>query len=176
MLIAIAAATAALWFTLRVRGALQIGAAALVMGVAVTGMHYTGMYALSVEAQPGDGADRRGPAIDFMLPLIVGISVVTMGLLLALVLSPRNGSCAGSRSSSTACGTSAAATSPRQPARARRKWISSARPAVQLSLKRRSVRLSGEEDESAPGPALKGGRAPSRPRPSPRPTARRLCR
>ncbi|MCK2220745.1 hypothetical protein MF672_044115 [Actinomadura sp. ATCC 31491] len=88
VLVAIAAATAALWFTLRVSGALRIGAAALVMGGAVSGMHYTGMFALSVrshtEMVPVPGAR----AIDFLLPLIVGLSLITVGLLLAVILSP----------------------------------------------------------------------------------------
>jgi NO-binding membrane sensor protein with MHYT domain len=84
VLIAIAASTVALWFTLRVSGPLKIGAAALVMGVAVSGMHYTGMSSMAVESVPMTGAK----AIDFLLPLIVGISVITLGLLLALLLSP----------------------------------------------------------------------------------------
>lgn len=88
VLIAIAAATVALWFTLRVRGAVKIGGAALVMGVAVTGMHYTGMYALSVRTHSPSVPIPGAPAIDFLLPLIVGISVITMGLLLAVMLSP----------------------------------------------------------------------------------------
>ncbi|MBT2228879.1 MHYT domain-containing protein [Nonomuraea sp. NEAU-A123] len=88
VLIAIAAATIALWFTLRVRGAVKIGGAALVMGVAVTGMHYTGMYAMSVHAHSPSAPIPGAAAIDFLLPLIVGISVITMGLLLAVMLSP----------------------------------------------------------------------------------------
>ncbi|WP_049576485.1 MHYT domain-containing protein [Nonomuraea sp. SBT364] len=88
VLIAVAAATVALWFTLRVRGALWIGLAALVMGVAVTGMHYTGMQAMTVRAHAMTGPVPGSRAIDFLLPLIVGLSVVTMGLLLAVVLSP----------------------------------------------------------------------------------------
>lgn len=88
VLIAVAAATAALWFALRVSGALRIGGAALVMGVAVAGMHYTGMSSMSVAAHadmvPLDGAK----AVDFLLPLIVGISVITVGLLLTVILSP----------------------------------------------------------------------------------------
>ncbi len=48
MVIAVVAATAALWFTLHVRGTLVTVAAALVMGVAVSGMHYTGMFAMRV--------------------------------------------------------------------------------------------------------------------------------
>ncbi|MBF8191363.1 hypothetical protein ITP53_37820 [Nonomuraea sp. K274] len=88
VLIAVAAATVSLWFTLRVSGALKIGGAALVMGVAVSGMHYTGMYAISAQAHSAMAALPGAKGIDFLLPLIVGISVVTVGLLLALILSP----------------------------------------------------------------------------------------
>jgi NO-binding membrane sensor protein with MHYT domain len=45
VLIAIAAAIAALWLTFNTRSAAQRLVAALVMAVAVCGMHYTGMYA-----------------------------------------------------------------------------------------------------------------------------------
>ncbi|RVX39403.1 NO-binding membrane sensor protein with MHYT domain [Nonomuraea polychroma] len=88
VLIAIAAATVALWFTLRVSGALKIGAAALVMGVAVAGMHYTGMYSMSVQTHGETVPVPGAKAIDFLLPLIVGISVITVGLLLTVILSP----------------------------------------------------------------------------------------
>ena len=136
MLIAIAAATDALWFTLRVHGALKIGGAALVMGVAVTGMHYTGMYGMSVEAHPA-GPVTGAKAIDFLLPLIVGISVITMGLLLAVMLSPSERSCTGRRSSSPGWRDASRRghRPPVAPARARRKWISSARPALELCLR-----------------------------------------
>lgn len=88
VLIAIAAATVALWFTLRVSGALKIGAAALVMGVAVCGMHYTGMYSMTVQMHGEAGPLSGAKALDFLLPLIVGISVITVGLLLTVILSP----------------------------------------------------------------------------------------
>ncbi|GAA0414525.1 membrane protein [Acrocarpospora corrugata] len=87
VLIAIVAATVALWFTVRVDGALATAGAALMMGVAVCGMHFTGMYAMSVKLQDGlvpGGAE----AIDFLMPLLVGISLLTVGLLLAVLLSP----------------------------------------------------------------------------------------
>lgn len=86
VLIAIVAATVALWFTLKVNGPLATTGAALMMGVAVTGMHYTGMYALSVT--PGDREISGAAAMDFLLPLIAGISLITVGLLLAILLSP----------------------------------------------------------------------------------------
>jgi NO-binding membrane sensor protein with MHYT domain len=90
IVIAVIAATAALWFTLRVEGALATTAAALIMGVAVCGMHYTGMFSLSVTpwatgaTEPLDGA----PALSFLLPLLIGISLVTLGLLLVVTLMP----------------------------------------------------------------------------------------
>ncbi|OLB76588.1 MAG: signal protein, partial [Actinobacteria bacterium 13_2_20CM_2_71_6] len=46
--IAVGAATAALWFTLVVRRARWIAVIAAIMAVAVSGMHYTGMSAVSV--------------------------------------------------------------------------------------------------------------------------------
>src|SRR5690606_26726770 len=45
VLIAIVAATVALWLAFNLRGWAQMLGSALVMGVAVCGMHYTGMYA-----------------------------------------------------------------------------------------------------------------------------------
>ena len=46
--IAVAAATVALWLAFNLRGNLQRFGSALVMGVAVCGMHYTGMYAVQM--------------------------------------------------------------------------------------------------------------------------------
>lgn len=49
LVIAVVAATAALWIALNISGALR-AVAAVVMGVAVCGMHYTGMYAMRIGA------------------------------------------------------------------------------------------------------------------------------
>lgn len=51
-LVAVVAATAALWFATAVRGWAPILAASLVMGVAICGMHYTGMAAMRVRLSP----------------------------------------------------------------------------------------------------------------------------
>jgi len=76
VLIAVAAATAALWAGLTIRGPVAAIGASMIMGVAVTAMHYTGMRAaeVSVAAQtvasghvPGGGAT----AMAFILPMIV---------------------------------------------------------------------------------------------------------
>ncbi|GAA3208829.1 MHYT domain-containing protein [Nonomuraea helvata] len=86
--IAVVAATVALWFTLRVKKTIWIAGAALVMGVAVSGMHYTGIYAMrvTVDAEPGpvSGAD----ALDFLVPLMTVISLITLTMLLMVILSP----------------------------------------------------------------------------------------
>ncbi|KAB8192905.1 hypothetical protein FH608_025470 [Nonomuraea phyllanthi] len=88
VVIAVVAATVALWFALRVKKPIWITLAALVMGVAVSGMHYTGMYAMhvTVDAEPGmvSGAD----ALDFLVPLMTVISLITLTMLLMVILSP----------------------------------------------------------------------------------------
>jgi NO-binding membrane sensor protein with MHYT domain len=87
IVIAIVAATAALWFALRLGGFWPGFLAALIMGVAVNGMHFTGMAAMRVtqsNGSPTGGAD----AAAFLLPLIVGVSVTTFVLTAAIALSP----------------------------------------------------------------------------------------
>ncbi|GGW53760.1 MHYT domain-containing protein [Streptomyces caelestis] len=70
--IAMAAATAALWAAGQVRGFLWSVGASLVMGLAVSGMHYTGMAALSVHlhgtAEPTAG---ESPAA-LLAPMLIG--------------------------------------------------------------------------------------------------------
>ncbi|WP_067176180.1 MHYT domain-containing protein [Microtetraspora niveoalba] len=88
VLIAVVAATAALWFTLRVRGALPTTGAALIMGVAVSGMHYTGMFAMSVRLDPDPGTVPGAQALDFLVPLLVLISMFTLVMLLSVILAP----------------------------------------------------------------------------------------
>jgi NO-binding membrane sensor protein with MHYT domain len=53
VVIAIVASIAALWLAFNLRGPLQMVGSALVMGVAVCGMHYTGMAAVDVEGNDG---------------------------------------------------------------------------------------------------------------------------
>jgi NO-binding membrane sensor protein with MHYT domain len=88
VVIAVVAATVALWFTLRVRGALATGGAALLMGVAVSGMHYTGMFAMEVKSQVASATVLGARGIDFLMPLLVLISLLTLGLLLGVMLAP----------------------------------------------------------------------------------------
>jgi NO-binding membrane sensor protein with MHYT domain len=71
ILIAVVAATAALWFTLVLKSPVLRFAAGLVMGVAVVGMHYTGMAAVHVTV------DRTAPVpsglevFSFLFPVFV---------------------------------------------------------------------------------------------------------
>jgi len=89
ILIAIVAATAALWFALRLGGFWPGFCAALIMGVAVSGMHYTGMAAMRVYPPNGSPMAMSGAdATAFLLPLIVGVSVTTFVLTAAIALSP----------------------------------------------------------------------------------------
>jgi NO-binding membrane sensor protein with MHYT domain len=92
LIIAVVAGTAALWCALRLHGgtAVLLGAA-LVMGVAVSGMHYTGMAALHVFSAPGKGMLGMGGGVgatSFLLPLILGISVLTFLVTAVVTLAP----------------------------------------------------------------------------------------
>ena len=63
-MIAVVAATTALWAAVSVRGFLPSLGASVVMGVAVSGMHYTGMAALQVHLHAAPrraGTARRPP-------------------------------------------------------------------------------------------------------------------
>ena len=93
VLIAIVAGTAALWTGLRVRGVWSTLGASLVMGLAVSGMHYTGMAAMHIAApsQSGGGGQMAMtglPAEGFLLPLLLGVSIVTFLTALLLALAP----------------------------------------------------------------------------------------
>lgn len=75
VLIAVVAATAALWATLTVRGSLAAFGASLVMGIAVSLMHYTGMAAVHVELHSGAHAIHSelpgATPMSFIFPLTV---------------------------------------------------------------------------------------------------------
>ncbi|MEU0526159.1 MHYT domain-containing protein [Streptomyces niveus] len=74
VVIAVVAATAALWAAVSVRGFFPSLVASLIMGAAATGMHYTGIAAMSVHL--AGGAPRPGASGDslpaVMLPMLLG--------------------------------------------------------------------------------------------------------
>ncbi|MGV9451753.1 MHYT domain-containing protein [Streptomyces sp. NPDC003635] len=72
VLIAVAAATAALWAAVSVRGFLMSLGASLVMGVAVSGMHYTGMAAVHVHLDGSAGAWAGDSPTSLLLPMLLG--------------------------------------------------------------------------------------------------------
>ena len=93
VMIAIVAATAALWAALQLHGIGTTLAASLIMGAAVSGMHYTGMAAMRVfpaDAPTGMvmGGTGGATAESFLLPLILGITVISFVLTATIVLSP----------------------------------------------------------------------------------------
>jgi NO-binding membrane sensor protein with MHYT domain len=92
VLIAVVAGTAGLWAGTRVRSISATLVASLIFGVAVSGMHYTGMAAMKVypDATSGGSMASMGGAssISFIVPLLAGISLLMFGLTLAVTLSP----------------------------------------------------------------------------------------
>ncbi|MFY9888490.1 MAG: MHYT domain-containing protein [Streptosporangiaceae bacterium] len=94
VVIAIVAATAALWAALNLTGARATLGAALIMGVAVSGMHYTGMAAMHLFS-PGTGGGMvltggGATAENFLLPLLIGISILAFAMTATLALSPND--------------------------------------------------------------------------------------
>jgi NO-binding membrane sensor protein with MHYT domain len=90
VIIAIIAGTAALWAAIRLHSLLSTIVASLVMGVAVSGMHYTGMAALQVRAAPGliVNTSATASALAFLLPLILGLCIVGFIFSTVIALSP----------------------------------------------------------------------------------------
>jgi NO-binding membrane sensor protein with MHYT domain len=87
VVIAVVAATVALWFTVSVRRARWIAVAAAIMGVAVTGMHYTGMSAVSVHMHADAAAVPGLGALQYLIPMLVFVLLVLFTLV-AAVLAP----------------------------------------------------------------------------------------
>lgn len=87
VVIAVVAATAALWITQHVRRPLAATAAVPIMGLAVSGMHYTGMAASTVVLN-GSPVPLGADAADFIIPLMIGIIGSAMLILFIVALSP----------------------------------------------------------------------------------------
>jgi NO-binding membrane sensor protein with MHYT domain len=87
VLIAIVAGTAALLAGLYVSGTWSSVGVSLIMGVAVTGMHYTGMAAMHVYASART-AISGSSAGSFLFPLLLGAVVLTFLLALIIAMSP----------------------------------------------------------------------------------------
>ncbi|MCZ0982675.1 hypothetical protein O1L60_37460 [Streptomyces diastatochromogenes] len=73
VLIAVVAATAALWAALHIHSPVAVVIASLVMGAAVTSMHYTGMFAVRIEVVPSGAPLPGAMLMQFIFPLAVGL-------------------------------------------------------------------------------------------------------
>ncbi|WFE54224.1 MULTISPECIES: MHYT domain-containing protein [unclassified Micromonospora] len=89
VVIAVVASTVALWLAMTVRRGMAVFASALVMGVAVNGMHFTGMSALSVHRHEGAGREVTGAGVSSLLvPIMLAVIFGVVGLLYALLAAP----------------------------------------------------------------------------------------
>ncbi|WP_328414712.1 signal protein [Micromonospora sp. NBC_00389] len=88
IVIAVVAAAVALWLAVTVRRGLAIFGSALVMGVAVNGMHFTGMSALSAHLHPGGGEVTGADVSTLLVPIILAVIFVVVGLVYALLAAP----------------------------------------------------------------------------------------
>ena len=87
VLIAVVTCAAALAAGLRVRGVWSSLGVSVIMGLAITGMHYTGMDAMRVYADGGTVISGEPPN-SLLLPLLLGASVITFLLMLIIAMSP----------------------------------------------------------------------------------------
>lgn len=78
--IAVVAATAALWLAFNLDGSLQMFAASIVMGIAVCGMHYTGMAAMTMVENGQEVAVNSS-----IEPLTLGLFIFCFSMLLLLL-------------------------------------------------------------------------------------------
>ncbi|MBK1788462.1 MHYT domain-containing protein [Prauserella cavernicola] len=85
ILIAVVAATAALWFTVITKKLAHRLLAGLVMGLAVTGMHYTGMAAVRVDLDPAAPDPAGVEVFSFLFPVFV-IAAIAMAVPICAVL------------------------------------------------------------------------------------------
>ncbi|MFI6335150.1 MHYT domain-containing protein [Streptomyces sp. NPDC050535] len=91
VVIAVVAATAALWAALNIQAPVAVALASLVMGAAVSSMHYTGMIAVSVRVSPSGDALPGATAMQFIFPLAVGLGSYLFLTSAFVALSPTAG-------------------------------------------------------------------------------------
>lgn len=90
VLVGIVAATAGLWLSAKVHTLAAGIGATLIMGIAVSGMHYTGMAAMHAEVVRGGMVVPDGgvSASALLGPLIIGVTISTILLLLVIGVAP----------------------------------------------------------------------------------------
>jgi len=86
VLIAVVAATAALWFTTAIDKSAYRMVAGVVMGIAVTGMHYTGMAAIHAHLDPAAPDPAGVEVFTFLFPVFVlGATALAIAIYAALM-------------------------------------------------------------------------------------------
>jgi NO-binding membrane sensor protein with MHYT domain len=93
--IAVVAATVALWLTVTVQKPLVILASAMIMGIAVNGMHFTGMSAMAVRPEPTTGPLPGATATGLLIPIGLAVVFGVLGLVYALMAAPTDEDRAG---------------------------------------------------------------------------------
>ncbi|MFD7311440.1 MHYT domain-containing protein [Promicromonospora sp. NPDC059942] len=89
VVIGIVAATAGLWLSAKVRNFAAGAGATVIMGLAVSGMHYTGMAAMRAEETNAIMPIESGIGVGALLgPLIIGVTISTIMMLLVVGLAP----------------------------------------------------------------------------------------
>jgi NO-binding membrane sensor protein with MHYT domain len=88
VVIAVVAATVALWLAMTVRRPLAVLVSALVMGIAVNGMHFMGMSAMSVEEGTSGGSLSGATASTLLIPIGLTVIFGVLGLIYALMAAP----------------------------------------------------------------------------------------
>jgi NO-binding membrane sensor protein with MHYT domain len=91
VVIAVVAATAALWAALNIEAPVAVTVASLVMGAAVSSMHYTGMLAVRVSVTPSGEPLPGASAMQFVFPLAVGLGSYLFLTSAFVALSPTAG-------------------------------------------------------------------------------------
>jgi NO-binding membrane sensor protein with MHYT domain len=86
--IAVVAATVAFWLAARVHRPAAVLGAALIMGVAVNGMHFTGMSAMSARNATGTGTPSGATASSLLVPIGVAVIFALLALGYALMAAP----------------------------------------------------------------------------------------
>jgi NO-binding membrane sensor protein with MHYT domain len=88
VVIAVVAATVAIWLALTVSRPSIIFVSALVMGIAVNGMHFTGMTAMSVHEDAPTASLTGATASSLLVPIGLAVVFGLFGLVYALVAAP----------------------------------------------------------------------------------------
>lgn len=105
--IAAVAATAALWAALNIKSPVAVTVASLVMGAAVSSMHYTGMFAVRVQVTPSGDVLSGATAMQFVFPLAVGLGSYLFLTSAFVALSPTAGEREASASAQRPLGSAA---------------------------------------------------------------------